>query len=433
MSDRVTIFFSAGEPSGDLHAANLARAIRARVPEAQFVGYGGPQLAAAGCQLHADLTSLAVMWFARALLNLHKFWDLASRADRYFAHHRPDAVVLVDYPGFNWWIARRAKAHGIPVFYYSPPQIWAWATWRVKKMRRFVDHVLCSLPFEESWLRERGCHVTYIGHPFFDDVRERQLDQEFIDRYRQPDRALLVILPGSRNQEIELNLAGFLRTAAIVLSRFPELRIAVAAFKPRQAERARQMIAASGLAVDVFVNKTPELMQLADCCLATSGSVSLELLYHGRPTVIGYRISPLAYKVQERFKHVKYITLVNLLASHDIYPADLSPYDPSSPDADEALFPEYLRSSDCSQQMADHLIDWLAEPARRARLVARLKELCDRVGQPGATERAAAYIARELRLREPAVPRPHFHPGMQVPGTHYELPPRPTAQMAARD
>ena len=433
MSNNVTIFFSAGDPSGDVHAANLARAIRARVPAARFVGYGGPQLAAAGCELHADLTALAVMWFARAIANLHKFWDLACRADRYFAHHRPDAVVLIDYPGFNWWIARRAKAHGIPVFYYTPPQIWAWASWRVSKMRRFVDHVLCSLPFEEPWLRERGCHSTFVGHPFFDEVRERQLDEAFINRYRQPSRPLLVILPGSRNQEVELNLAGFLRTAAIVLSRFPDLRIAIAAFRPRQAERARQMVDASGLPVDVFVKKTPELMHLADCCLATSGSVSLELLYHGKPTVIGYRISPLAYKVQERFRHTKYITLVNLLAAKELCPADRTPYDPTSHDAAEALFPEYLSSVDRSQQMAEHLMEWIGEPDKRAALVARLKELCDRVGQPGASQRAATYIADELRRLQPSVPRPHYRPGMVVPGTHYRLPARPVAELAARD
>ena len=134
-------------------------------------------MAAVGCQLHADLTELAVMWFGRALANLHKFWDLAGRADRYFRHHRPDAVVLIDYPGFNWWIAWRAKIHGIPVFYYTPPQIWAWATWRAKKMRRLSDHVLCSLPFEEEWFRQRGCNATFVGHPFFDEVRQHKLDE----------------------------------------------------------------------------------------------------------------------------------------------------------------------------------------------------------------------------------------------------------------
>ncbi len=141
----LTIFFSVGEPSGDLHGANLIRQLRQRCPGIEVVGYGGPKMAEAGCRLHADLTALAVMWFARVLINLHKFWGLVSRADRYFRHHRPDAVVLIDYPGMNWWIARRAKVHGIPVFYYTPPQIWAWARWRVKKMRRLVDHVLCSL------------------------------------------------------------------------------------------------------------------------------------------------------------------------------------------------------------------------------------------------------------------------------------------------
>ena len=144
-------------------------------------------MAEVGCELHADLTALAVMWFARVLLNLHKFLELASRADRYFRHHRPDAVVLIDYPGFNWWIARRAKVHGIPVFYYSPPQIWAWARWRVKKMRRFVDHVLCGLPFEEAWLRGHGCNATFVGHPFFDEVRRYPYDEKFIAEHRDEE------------------------------------------------------------------------------------------------------------------------------------------------------------------------------------------------------------------------------------------------------
>ena len=171
------IFFSAGEPSGDLHGANLIRQLQARCDRFEAVGYGGPQMAAAGCRLHADLTVLAVMWFARVLVNLHKFWDLVVRADKCFQHHRPDAVVLIDYPGFNWWIARRAKAHGIPVFYYAPPQVWAWAQWRVRKMRRLVDHVLCCLPFEETWFREHGCNATFVGHPLFDEVRRQEVNR----------------------------------------------------------------------------------------------------------------------------------------------------------------------------------------------------------------------------------------------------------------
>ena len=206
-----TIFFSAGEPSGDLHGANLIRQLQGQCPGLQAVGYGGPEMAAAGCRLHADLTALAVMWFARVLLNLHKFWDLASRADRYFRHQRPDAVVLIDYPGFNWWIARRAKVHGIPVFYYTPPQIWAWARWRVKKMRRLADHVLCSLPFEEPWFRRHGCNATFVGHPFFDEVRRHADDEAFLAAHRNQPGPLVAILPGSRTQEVVHNLRWFLK------------------------------------------------------------------------------------------------------------------------------------------------------------------------------------------------------------------------------
>src|SRR5688500_6081992 len=140
----IKLFFSVGEPSGDLHGANLIRALRRMDPDIECSGFGGPKMAAAGCKLHTDLTALAVMWFLRVLLNLHVFVRLLHEAKRSFRDQRPDAVVLIDYPGFNWHIAKAAKRQGIPVFYFSPPQIWAWASWRVKKMRERVDHVLCG-------------------------------------------------------------------------------------------------------------------------------------------------------------------------------------------------------------------------------------------------------------------------------------------------
>ena len=359
------VFFSAGEPSGDLHGANLIRQLRARCERLEAVGYGGPQMASAGCALGADLTALAVMWFARVLANLHTFWGLVSRADRYFRHHRPDAVVLIDYPGFNWWIARRAKAHGIPVFYYAPPQIWAWAQWRVKKMRRLVDHVLCSLPFEEAWFRGQGCNATFVGHPFFDEVERQPLDVPFMERLRGQPGPLVTILPGSRSQEVQNNLRWFLKAAALVRAAVPEARLAIAAFKPKQADIARRQVARSGLPIEVHVGKTPELIRLADCCMAVSGSVSLELLCQAKPTVILYWINRLAYWVQGFFRKVKYITLVNLLTADELYPDDLTPYDPAQPDADRILFPEYLTCGDRSAQVAGHVIEWLRDPARR--------------------------------------------------------------------
>ncbi len=345
-------------------------------------------MAEAGCRLHADLTALAVMWFARVLLNLHKFWDLASRADRYFRHHRPDAVVLIDYPGFNWWIARRAKAHGIPVFYYAPPQIWAWARWRVKKMRRLVDHVLCSLPFEEPWFRRHGCNATFVGHPFFDEVRRHADDEAFMAAHRNQPGPLVAILPGSRTQEVTHNLRWFLKAAAMVRRPVPDVRFALAWFKPHQAEIARRMVEQSGLPAEICVGKTPELMRLADCAMSVSGSVSLELLYHTTPTVILYWISRPAYFVQAFFRKVKYITLVNLLAAGGFeergegetergvdketktqgdkkrivvtfefrFPLSPSPplplFSSSGPEPEEALFPEYLTCEDKSEEIA---------------------------------------------------------------------------------
>jgi lipid-A-disaccharide synthase len=408
------IFFSVGEPSGDLHAANLIRAIRARRPETEFVGYGGPRMAAAGCQLHTDLTALAVMWFLRVLLNLHKFLDLLSRADRYFRQHRPDAVVLIDYPGFNWWIARRAKAQGIPVFYYTPPQIWAWGSWRVKKMRRFVDHVLCSLPFEEAWFRERGCQATFVGHPFFDEVRERRLDEAFLARQRAEPGRLVTILPGSRTQEVGHNLRWFLKAAALVRREHPDVRFAIAAFKPAHGEIARELVRGTDLPIEVFVRRTPELIDAAECCMAVSGSVSLELLYHAKPTVVLYWIDRFAYFVQGFFRHVAYITLVNLLVAREIFPKVVRNYDPEASDAGEVLFPEYLTCEDRSADIARHVSLWLADGEQRTALIARLVELRERIAHGGASIRAAEYILRTLADSPRQTPPPHYARGRRA-------------------
>jgi len=395
----IKIFFSAGEPTGDQHGANLIRQLRLQHPGVEAVGFGGPAMAQAGCTLLADLTALAVMWFARALVNLHKFWALLGEADRYFRQHRPDAVVLIDYPGFNWWIARRAKARGIPVFYYTPPQIWAWAQWRVKKMRALVDHVLCSLPFEQAWFRTRGCNATFVGHPFFDELRRQRPDETFMAEYASRPGPLVTILPGSRTQEVTHNLRWFLRAADLVHRAVPGVRFAVAAFRPQQAEIARKAAAQTNLPVDVHCGHTPELIRLAECCMAVSGSVSLELLYHAKPAVILYWIHPAAYLVQRFFRKVKYITLVNLLAADELFPRDLTPYHPSQPDAYQVLYPEYLTWQDKSREIAGHVIGWLQDPPSRQALVERLGRLAAEVGQAGASRRAAEYILACLKGR----------------------------------
>jgi lipid-A-disaccharide synthase len=402
------IFFSVGEPSGDLHGANLVRELQARRPDCQCVGFGGPRMAAAGCELHEDLTKLAVMWLLHAVLNIHKFWALVGRADRYFRHHKPDAVVLIDYPGFNWWIARRAKRHGIPVFYYGAPQLWAWAGWRISKMRRFVDHVLCKLPFEEDWYRDRGCNATFVGHPYFDQLRAERLDETFVAKLRSMPQPLVAILPGSRTQEVTSNLGYFLKAAKIVHERVPTARFAVASFKPSQAEFARQAVAQSGLPAEVHVGRTAEIIHAADCAMAVSGSVSLELLYHAKPTVILYYVSRFAFFVQRFLRKVRYITLVNLLTTSDLFPKRVSTYDPADPADAHVLMPEYLTCEDKSQQVAAHVVEWLTDSARRINRIDQLCALRDRVGHGGASRRGAEYIVAELESRSKKPLRTHY-------------------------
>ena len=141
------LFISAGEPSGDLHGANLVRALHERDPAARLVGFGGDRMADAGADLVYPLTQLAVMWFGRAMAHLPTFFKLGRRAEVYFRSRRPDALVLIDYPGFNFALAKRAHRVGVPVYYFVPPQLWAWAGWRVSKMRRCVRTVMTALPF----------------------------------------------------------------------------------------------------------------------------------------------------------------------------------------------------------------------------------------------------------------------------------------------
>jgi lipid-A-disaccharide synthase len=333
------------------------------------------------------------MWFLRVLLNIGTFIRLAFQADRFFRDERPDAVILIDYPGFNWWIARRAKARGIPVFYYVPPQLWAWAGWRVEKVRRFVDQVLCSLPFEPAWYRERGVDgAVYVGHPFFDDITERKIDETFVAERRRRRGPLIAILPGSRTQELTRNLPVQLRAAAKLIHTRPDARFAIACLHDRHAEVVREIIGdlafeLNGLGMDPSVieiqsGRTAELIRAATVAWSVSGSVSLELMMEALPTVIVYTVKRFDLWVARHFIKAKYITLVNLLA-------------------DAELMPEYLTWEDASDSLAAWADHWLSDPASRARASAALSNLARQVALPGAADRAADHILAWLDEHAP--------------------------------
>lgn len=389
------VFLSAGEPSGDHHAALLCKAIRARCPEAVCVGLGGPEMARAGCTLVADMTQLAVMWFLRVLLNIHRFVDLARRAERSFLDERPDVCVLVDFPGFHWWLAWRAKRHGIPVVFYCPPQIWAWASWRIRKMRRLVDHVLSALPFEHDWFVDQGLTSTLVGHPFFDEQPDRPSVEP-----GATDSPLVVLLPGSRGQEIEANLGILVRAAREIERQVPAARFVVAALHRRhadgiEAELAGALAGRGPRQLVVAAGQTASLIPQAAAAMSVSGSVSLELLAARVPTVIVYSINPFAYVVQSWLRHTRAFTLVNLLAIPDPIgplqpvwwpPRTLAAADPAM------LFPEYLAVQDPAATAAGHVTQWLTDPQARQQALAKLETLAADVAQPGSAARAAAAV-----------------------------------------
>ncbi len=407
------LFFSAGEPSGDAHAAALIEKIREYAPETEFVGFGGPGMEKAGCRLLVDMTKLAIMWVFQAITNYFKFRGFLEQAKQYFMTEKVDAVILVDYPGFNWHVAKAAKERGIPVYYFMPPQVWSWAQWRVKKMRRFVDGVLCPLPFEMRWFEEHGCECTYIGHPFFEEIRRKKSDPAFLESFYESygDGPVLTILPGSRNQEVKANLDEMILAVEYVRSVCPNIRPAIAAFSTMHAEYIQERLKELGLTIPIFVGRTTELIRAAECCIAVSGSVSLELLACNKPTVVYYRVGSLPLFIQRLFRRTRYITLVNLLAVDREYDAETGrtpvfyeksmsviPAEPSPADRDRMLFPEFLTAKDRSKDAAAYLIHWLSDPAKLARQKRRLAELlrtADRIDSP--LDRAARVLVDAIR------------------------------------
>jgi lipid-A-disaccharide synthase len=411
------IFISCGEPSGDLHAANLIRSLRKLFPDAEFTGFGGTHMEAAGARLLFPLVNLAVMWFLQVFLNLFTFVRLVFQADRHFRDHHPDAVVLVDYPGLHWWIARRAKARGIPVIYFVPPQIWAWAGWRVKKIKKYFDLVLCSLPFEPDWYSARGFkNAVFVGHPYFDELKDRPLDADFLAAQRARSGELLAILPGSRTQELLRNLPDMLRAANKLAATRPGVHFGIACLHERHQKLAQEILAnvlakegaSPGLEVEVHAGKTPELIRLARAAWAVSGSVGLELLVESLPSVILYKIRRFDLWVASFFIKARYISLVNLLA-------------------DNELFPEYLTWKDASDELVRCALSWLDDPAARDEARMALATLRYHVARPGASDRAALCIAQLLEHKSEITPdrpekserSPHFarperrvHPGL---------------------
>jgi lipid-A-disaccharide synthase len=382
------LFFSVGEPSGDLHAANLIRSLQSTavsqlgLEAPSLRGFGGPQMRAAGCALDFELTNLAVVGFAEVLPKLREFFRVADIASDVFRRDRPDGVVLIDFPGFNWHIAKRAQQAGIPVFYYLPPQLWAWGAWRLRKMRRYVDHVLCNLPFEPAWYAKRGVEVDYVGHPFFDEVAKRQLDGKFIAQWSSWDGTQVVVLPGSRSREVKSIWPMQLAAIRELARRHPTTRFLVACYQDRHCLSCQRELTAADadLNLKFFFGRTSELIELADCALMKSGSVSLEMMARGTPAVVVYHASRSLYAIGKCLVNLDSMTLPNMMAGRKIMPEFL------------AVGGTGKATAQAIEAMEPLIADSKARQSQRD----ELRQLSQQYAKPGASERAAAVILNKL-------------------------------------
>ncbi len=379
------LFFSVGEPSGDQHAAHLIQELQTRNPKVRCVGFGGPAMEAAGCQLNFRLTDMAVMGIFAVIPLLWKFYKVAQQARKYFRENRPDAVVLIDFASFNWWIAKYAKQEGIRVIFYLPPQIWAWADWRIKKIRRFADDVIVGLPFEQQWYADRGVQVEYVGHPFFDEVAEHRTDNHFLECWKSQKYRNVAILPGSRREEVQHNFPTMIEVMKQLHERHPDVRFLVACYREehRRFCSSYLMAHAGRLPVHLFVGKTPEVIQASLCCSMVSGSVSLEVLARGKPAVVQYTTDWFTYLVGKSMVKCRYMTLPNLFVNREV-------------------FPEFFVIGSTAKyvtRITEVLHGWLSVQERLNAVTEDVEQLRDKFAQTGATKRAAAHLLQRL---EPA-------------------------------
>lgn len=385
------IFFSVGEPSGDHHAACLIKELRRRRPDLRVSGLGGQRMEQAGCQVLYPLTNLAVMGFFAFIPKLWQFITVYRQACEYLTRHKPDMVVLVDFPGFNWWIASAAKARGVPVIYYMPPQLWAWAPWRIRKVRKYVDLVLSGLPFETEWYAQRGIPVLYVGHPFFDEAVKHPLDAAFVREWMPSRGNTVALLPGSRKHEVEMNWPLILEAARRVQARHPATQFLVACYKESQRDWCMEHYRQRGmeLPISFFVGKTAEIIEMSDCAMMVSGSVSLEMLARGTPATVIYSSGWLTYLLGKLLIQVKLFSLPNLIAQRMVIPEHFRVGDPEP--AIQALTADVDR--------------WLSDPRTLEAVRNDLAEIRAEIGTIGATQRVAELLEHRLYGEETIVER----------------------------
>lgn len=369
------ILISAGEASGDIHAAAVTAAIKKIDSDTEVFGMGGDALRAAGGEVLWDIKDHGVMGFVEVIRKLPDLFRLRADFARIMDERRPDCLVIVDYPGFNMKLAKLAHDKGIPVVSYIAPSAWAWNKGRAKNVAKLVNKVACIFPFEYDVYKEAGAPVEFVGHPLLDIVHPSMSRSEAeVWIGKQPDKKLILLMPGSRLMEIEKMLPTLLLGARELKKKFPDVQFVMPRAGTIPLSMLEEKIAVSGLDVKITEGNNYDLFSIADLALATSGTVTLEAALCGLGSVIVYKTSALNAFIARLVINIPNIGLPNIVAGRTIMPELLQ----------ENFTPEKLAAAAVA----------LLQPERQAQLKEDLLYMKQRLGEPGAVKRVAELILK---------------------------------------
>ncbi|PIE57662.1 MAG: lipid-A-disaccharide synthase [Desulfobulbus propionicus] len=376
------IMIVAGEASGDLHGANLIRALHRKAPEITVSGMGGPLLADAGVDILFNAAKIAVVGVIEVLSHLMDIGKARQILHKEMVQKKPALLILIDFPDFNMLLAKQAQALGIPVLYYISPQIWAWRAKRVHKIARLTNRVATILPFEQKFYRQYGYQVDYVGHPLLDTVVPGASREQFVAAMDIPQENLLIgLFPGSRTKEVAALLPPFLEAASVLQQ---QIKVPLTFLLVLAPTISREVLDKNGLPnisdqLDIRITATDRytVMTACDAAMAASGTVTLELAISKTPTVVCYRLSPITYIVGKLLiYHLRFFSLVNLIAEQEV-------------------FPELLQNQVTADAIASSLLPILQDHASYQYIVDQCTLIREKLGSTGASERTAD-IAWEL-------------------------------------
>lgn len=368
------IMLSAGETSGDLHGAALARELRALDPSIALIGFGGAEMAAAGVTLRQNYTDYNVMGISAVLLNLRRIFALLDDLTHLMEEERPDVLVIIDYPDFNWRLAARAKERGIPVFSYIPPSAWAWRKGRAKSCAALADEIVAIFPHELPPYEAAGANISFVGNPLIDTVRAEMEPEEACRHFDIEENDVpILLMPGSRREEIERLLPPMLGAAEILQTRDPARCFFLPVAGGVDEQRIEEHLAASPVEVTLTHDARYALMKAARAAIAASGTVVMEAAVMGLPAVVLYRMSALSYFVGRLLVDVPRFSLPNILLG-------------------ETFETELLQGAVQPERIAAAMEPIIADGEARSYVTERLARAVEMLGEPHAARRVAEKI-----------------------------------------